>query len=136
MSTRFPSLSKLPIIAIVDDDASMREAFCDLLQSAGYLSRAFADAPSFLAEHAGGRFDLLITDIRMPGIDGLELQRRLRAIDSALPVIVVTSFDDAATRARALGEGAAAYLTKPVAAEDLFRQIDRILDRGDPSAGG
>lgn len=129
-------MSKVPIIAIVDDDASMRDAFCDLLQSAGYLSRAFGDAKTFLAEHDGGRFDLLITDIRMPGMDGLELQRRLRTLDANLPVIVVTSFDDAATRTRALGAGAAAYLTKPVAAEELFRQIERILNRGDMLPGG
>lgn len=131
-------MSRTPVSAIVDDDEAVREALCDLLQVEGLRARTFASAAAFLADDMAGDFDCLITDVRMPEIDGLELQERLRATGSSMPVIFVTSSTDEAMRARALLGGAAAWLTKPVADEALLRELRRALERQDraPSRRG
>ena len=109
----------------------MREALLDLLDVAGFSARAFDGAAAFLTDYMSGAFDLVVTDIRMPGIDGLELQARLRALGSSIPVIFVTSASDAATRDRAHEGGAFAYLTKPISDELLLGQIYAALGRDD-----
>lgn len=114
-------LTNLPLIAIVDDDAAMREALEDLLQVAGFNRVAFGSASEILDDGAPGRFDMVITDLRMPQIDGIELIRRLRASGATMPMIVVTSCLEDQIRAQALDAGAACYLTKPVD-EDLLLQ--------------
>lgn len=124
-------MSENPLIAIVDDDEAMREALSDLLEVAGFSARAFDGADAFLAEYAATPFDLLVTDIRMPGIDGIELQAKLRALGSSIPVIFVTSASDAATRDRAREGGAFAYLTKPMSDELLLGRIHAALFRDD-----
>lgn len=124
-------MSSAPVIAIVDDDQAMREALFDLLQEADLAARTFDSAASFLADDAAGDgCDILLTDVRMPGMDGLELQRRLRAMGSSLPVIFVTSSADRQTRMRAMAEGAFAYLTKPVAHDILLEHLHAALARG------
>ena len=115
------------MIAIVDDDKAMREALFDLLQVEGFSSRMFESAAAFLANYAPDRFDCLITDVRMPGVDGLELLRKLRSLGSAIPVIVITSSTDQATHSRALQGGAIACFTKPVADEVLLGQLRSVL---------
>jgi len=129
-------LSETPLIAIVDDDEAMREALSDLLDVAGFSARAFDGADAFLAEYAATPFDLLVTDIRMPGIDGIELQARLRALGSSIPVVFVTSASDAPTLARARAGGAFAYLTKPISDEFLLHQIHAALGRDDELSRG
>jgi len=103
-----------PLIAIVDDDDAVREALFDLLQVEGLAARTFADGAEFLADEAADRFDCIVTDVRMVEIDGLELQRRLRARGSGVPVIFITSSVEESTRVRALRDGAAAWFNKPV----------------------
>jgi FixJ family two-component response regulator len=121
-------LSKPPLIAIVDDDRAMREALLDLLQVEGLPARTFGDAAAFLASAAVTEFGCLITDVRMPGIDGLELQKCLRARGSSIPIIFVTSDEDEATRAQAMSGGATAYFTKPLANAELVRSLALALD--------
>lgn len=120
-------LSKTPVIAIVEDDEAVREALSDLLQVLNLPHRSFDRAESFLEEHAPGRFDCLITDLRMPGIGGLELLRRLRAQGSSMPTIVVTSVTDSKTRAQAIEDGAQAFLAKPVSDEVLIAHLKSLL---------
>src|SRR5690606_21322548 len=84
-------LSEPPLIAVVDDDEAVRDALCDLLQVAGLSARGFEGAGAFLDDYAPGRFELLITDVRVPHIDGFELLRRLRALETPPPAIVLTS---------------------------------------------
>jgi two-component system response regulator FixJ len=120
-------LSKPPLIAIVDDDEAMREALFDLLQVEGFSAQTFGGAAEFLAFFAAQAFDCVVTDVRMPGIDGLTLQRRLRALGSSIPVIFVTSADDEATRATAMADGAIAYFTKPLANAELVRSLFHAL---------
>ena len=95
--------------------------------------RTFDRADAFLSAYVPGQFDCLITDLRMPGMGGLELQRAVKALDASLPVIVVTSAVDAQSRSRALEQGVFAYLTKPVSGDVLLRQLTAALDRQLPS---
>lgn len=116
------------MIAIVDDDEAVREALLDFLEVEGLPARAFAGATDFLAEPAMEEFACLVTDIRMPDMDGLELQRRLRADGSALPVIFITSSGEEAARTQAMRGGAAAFLTKPFDEETLLGALRAALD--------
>ena len=102
---------KAPLVAIVDDDDDMRDALSDLLLVLGLSSRTFDRAEALLAEYQPGVFDCVITDLRMPGMGGLELLGRLQR---SAPVIVITSDTSPRTRSQALEDGAHAYLTKPV----------------------
>jgi two-component system response regulator FixJ len=120
-------LSKPPVIAIVDDDAAVREALCDLLQVEGLAARPFESGTAFLADATAEDCDCLVTDVRMPEIDGIELYKRLRARGAAMPVIFITSSDDQLARARALQHGAVAWFTKPVADEALLGALRTAL---------
>jgi FixJ family two-component response regulator len=117
------------VIAVVDDDEAMREALSDLLQVLTFSCRTFDGAEAFLAAYASESFDCLITDIRMPGMNGIELQQKLKALGSTMPVIVITSSTDPLIRSRALKHGAVAYLSKPVNDEVLIRHLMTALGR-------
>ena len=129
-------MSKTPTVAIVEDDEAVREALSDLLQVLNLSYRAFDRADSFLAEYVPGQFDCLITDVRMSGISGLELQQRLRALGSSMPIIIVTSATDPMTRARALEGGAHAFLTKPVSNDVLIHHLKSALNWNSARDGG
>lgn len=121
------NLSQLPLIAIVDDDSAMREALGELLQVAGLTGVAFGGAAEFLIDKARHRFDAVITDIRMPHIDGIELIRRMRLYGTEPPILVLTSCSEPEVRSRAFAAGATDYLTKPIADSDLIQRIEAIL---------
>lgn len=106
-------MSRPVVIAIVDDDQAVREALCELLQVEGMAALGFERAAAFLDRAA--EFDCVISDVRMPEMDGLELQRRLRACGSPIPMIFVTSLADEAACACALRDGSTAWFAKPVA---------------------
>jgi two-component system, LuxR family, response regulator FixJ len=125
-----------PIIAVVEDDEAMRQALSDLLQVLGLACRAFGRAESFLAVYRPGAFDCLITDMRLPGISGLELLQCLKQQGSAMPVIVLTSHADADIRSRAMASGAHVYLTKPLADDVLIQHLRSALDRDVCPRGG
>ncbi|WP_210250548.1 response regulator transcription factor [Bradyrhizobium paxllaeri] len=112
-----------PVIAVVDDDEGMRLALFELLQVLTLSCLTFDGPEAFLAAYVPGAFDCLITDIHMPGMSGLELQQHLRSLGSTIPVIVVTSSTDPASRSCALNDGAVAYLRKPVDDETLIRHL-------------
>lgn len=115
----------------MDDDESIREALCDLLMVAGLACCTFDGAPAFLADQGARGVDCLITDVRMPGMSGLDLLERVRAGGSNLPVIVLTSVLDQSARARALELGAQAWLTKPVADDALLDQLKAAIGSED-----
>src|SRR5688500_13983657 len=106
----------------------MREALCDLLLVERIACLAFAAADAFLAAHLPGVCACVVTDLRMPGITGLELLAHLRRSDPELPVIVVTSAADVQTRQEALRRGARALLVKPIHNADLLEHLARFLD--------
>ncbi|PYE86963.1 response regulator transcription factor [Phyllobacterium leguminum] len=116
-------LFEAPVIAIVEDDEAMREALSDLFQVLGLPCHTFERAETFLAAHESGVFDCLITDVRLPGISGLDLLQRLKTMGSTMPVIVVTSHTDPNIRSRAIAIGAHAYLTKPLASDALLQHL-------------
>jgi two-component system, LuxR family, response regulator FixJ len=116
-----------PVIAVVDDEEAIRDALSDLLLVMGYSSQVFDRAEAFLAAYGTKRFDCLITDIRMPGMSGLDLLQHLQATGSTMPVIVVTSLTDPLTRSRALEGRAHAYLTKPVTDDILLQSLKTAL---------
>ena len=120
-------MSRPSVIAIVDDDEAVRDALSDLLQVEGLLACTFERAAPFLEARAD--FVCVISDVRMAEIDGIELQRRLRADGSTIPVIYVTSCDEEVLRARAFQGGAAGWFTKPVDGEALLDTLKAVLPR-------
>jgi FixJ family two-component response regulator len=124
-------LPKTLLVAVVDDDEAIREALCDLMMVTGLDCSTFDSAPAFLNNDAPNDFDCLITDVRMPGMSGLDLLERMRAGGSELPVIVLTSVLDPSARARALELGAQAWLTKPVADDALLDQLKAAIGTED-----
>lgn len=120
-------MSQLPLIAIVDDDGAMREALSELLQVAGLAGVPFEGATELLVNGADHQYDAVITDIRMPQVDGIELIRRLRQRGTEPPILVLTSCREPEMRARAFAAGATDYLTKPVADSELIQRIEAIL---------
>jgi FixJ family two-component response regulator len=116
-----------PVVAAVDDDFRVRESIESLLSSAGFTPWIFASAEEFLESGTAASAACLVTDVRMPGIDGLELQRRVRLAHPGLPVIFVSAHNDDETRRRAMCQGAAAFLYKPFDAADLLGAIEKAL---------
>ena len=126
-SGRITLLVKAPLVAIVDDDEGMREALSDLLLVLDLACRTFDRAEALLAVYEPGLFDCIITDLRMPGLGGLDLLRRLRRFGAPTPVIVVTSDTSPGACARALAAGAHAFLTKPVEGDLLLDRLESAL---------
>ncbi len=117
------------IVAAVDDDFRVRESIESLVESAGYTPFVFASAEEFLQSGTLAVTLCLITDVRMPGMDGLELQRRVRLERPNLPIIFISAHYDDELRQRALDQGAAGFLYKPFDAADLLRTIQPALDK-------
>jgi FixJ family two-component response regulator len=115
------------IVAAVDDDFRVRESIESLVESAGHTPLVFASAEEFLQSAAPESAICLITDVRMPGIDGLELQRRVKLKYPRLPVIFMTAHYDNEIRQRALSQGAVGFLYKPFDAADLLGAIEFAL---------
>jgi FixJ family two-component response regulator len=109
-----------PLIAIVDDDESAREGTADLIKSMGFIAKAFPHAEGFLQSDSIGRAACLITDVRMPGMTGLELHARLVASGNAIPTILVTAFPNDRDRQQAMQSGIICYLTKPFSEDELL----------------
>jgi FixJ family two-component response regulator len=118
-------LSRMPLVAVVDDDEAVRDALCDLLFVEGFEARPFASGMPFLSDSMTQTYDCLITDVRMPDIDGLELQRRLRSRGARIPVIFITSSNDKRERDQAFRSGAMAWFSKPVSDEALLEALRR-----------
>ena len=120
-------MANSPLISVVDDDDSVRESFGGLIRSVGFAVKVFASAEEFLNSDHLRNTDCLILDVRMPGMNGLELQRQLAATDRKIPVIFITAHGDEDVRSRALNGGAVDYLLKPFSEEALLNAIDAAL---------
>jgi FixJ family two-component response regulator len=122
-----------PLVAVVDDNAALREAVESLLRSLGFAARGFESAEAFLGAGAGACTDCLILDVRLPGMSGPALHRRLRAAGDRVPVIFISAREAGGeTAARALQEGAIAFLRKPFPDADLLDALRRALARRAP----
>jgi FixJ family two-component response regulator len=120
-------MANSPLISVVDDDDSVRESLGGLIRSVGFAVKVFASAEEFLNSDHLRNTDCLILDVRMPGMNGLELQRQLAASYSKIPVIFITAHGDEEVRSRALNGGAVDYLLKPFSEEALLNAIDAAL---------
>jgi FixJ family two-component response regulator len=114
------------VIAIVDDDESMREAVEGLVRSLGYPASTFASAEAFLTSAGQGDFSCLIADLQMPGLSGIELYQRLVAMDKAIPTILITAHPDERTRRLAAKAGIRCYLAKPFSDEQLIDCLQEV----------
>jgi FixJ family two-component response regulator len=123
-----------PVIAVVDDDSRVRESLASLIESAGFAAQVFPLAKDFLRGDLLAATSCLITDVRMPGMDGLDLQRRVRLERPELPVIFITAHHDDEVERRAFAEGAAFFIRKPFDAEELLRAVGTALSEasGEP----
>jgi FixJ family two-component response regulator len=129
-------ISKLAQISIVDDDESVGEAIQSLLASLGFRVEVFNSAEGFL--NSDRLFDTacLITDVRMPGMNGLQLQRVLHIAQCWIPIVFISAHDDGEARSRAMKEGAIDFLKKPFSENALLNAIKSALDsRGDGAEG-
>lgn len=117
------------LIAVVDNDRAIRRALSSLLRSARYRCAMFESAEAFLASPGFGDIACVLLDVRLPGINGLELQRRLNQGGCRVPVIYVTALVDGRFRERALTQGATAYFAKPFDGEALLGAIGNVLRR-------
>jgi FixJ family two-component response regulator len=115
------------VVVGVDDDFRVRESVERLAESAGYAHLVFSSAEEFLQSGKLAIANCLITDVRMPGMDGLELQRRIRLERPELPVIFISAHQDDEARKRALDEGATRFLYKPFDGAELLRTIEAAL---------
>jgi len=116
------------LVAIVDDDDSVRGTLQELLRAAGFSSRTFESAEDFLVSGHQQETACLITDIRMPGLSGLELQARLNAEHCRIPTIFITAHGDEEMRLQALRAGAVEFLPKPFDDEVLVESVRAALD--------
>ena len=119
--------TKNPLICIVDDDGSVVEATVSLVESIGYIAEGFRSAEDFLKSPQLPKTDCLILDIRMPSMDGFELQRRLAAENHRIQIIFVTSYDSDDAKIKAREAGAVAFLSKPFSQDSLFQAVRAAL---------
>ncbi len=116
-----------PTVFVVDDDELARQSVCALVQSMGVAAEAFASAEEFLEQYAADRSGCLVTDVRMMGMSGLELQERMQELNITLPVIVMTAYAQVPMTVRAMQAGALTLLEKPCEENELWDAIRTAL---------
>jgi len=116
-----------PLVAIVDDDKSIRNATQDLLKAAGFATATFEDAESFLGSASRASAACVVADMRMPGRSGLELYQALVASGEGIPTVIITAHPEELTQARAREAGITCYLIKPFAPEELLECVHEAL---------
>jgi FixJ family two-component response regulator len=121
------------IVMIVDDDDSMRRAVRRLMKAYGFAVETFASAEEYLDSDRLAKTSCLVLDVNMPGMNGFELQKRLVALGSKIPIIFITALTDDSARVRAMNAGAVGYLAKPLDEEELLNCVDVALRKEHPS---
>lgn len=122
------TVAAIPLISVVDDNESVRESLQGLIRSAGFAVRVFASAEGFMDSDHVRDTACLILDVRLPRLSGPELQRKLTADGTEIPVIFITAHgDDGETRTQALRDGAVDYLLKPLNAEAVLHAVEVAL---------
>jgi len=118
-----------PVVFIVDDDESVCKALKRLLKSAGIKARTLSSAEDFLNQGCHNVPGCLILDVRMPGMNGLELQEKLVKSGSTMPIIFMSAHEDTPTREQAMKAGAIAFLKKPFEDQILIEKVNSVLSR-------
>jgi len=117
------------VIAIVDDDPSAREGLESLVRSAGWRAKTFDSAQEFLARPRAEALSCLILDLQLPGLSGLDLQKRMAELELEIPIVFLTAHGDIPASVQAMKAGAVEFLTKPFAEQDLLRAIEEAIER-------
>ena len=120
-------MSRELLISVVDDDEPFRMALVEALGSLGYGARGYASAEDFIAEETNLSCDCVITDLHMPGMSGLDLNRLLAVRESKIPVIIITARAEPGLEARAAATGAVCLLRKPFESTDLVQCLLKAL---------
>jgi FixJ family two-component response regulator len=115
------------LVSVVDDDQSVRESLPDLLNELGYAVQAFSSPEEFLASEALDRSKCLVLDIAMPGMTGIDLQRKLKQQGKKIPIVFITASRNEAVRSRVLALGAAECLYKPFSDTALLAALNSAL---------
>ena len=123
------------LIAIVDDDESARDAAVDLVKALGFAAAGFDTAAALLRSEDLRKMDCLITDVRMPGMGGLELHLELAESGISIPTILMTAYPDERVRTQALESGVKFYIAKPLEADELLSCIRSAVGRSEGPVG-
>jgi FixJ family two-component response regulator len=118
-----------PIVFVVDDDPSIREALTSLIRSVGLRVETFESARAFLTRQPSDAPGCLVLDVRLPGLSGLDLQRELAAAQITMPIIFITGHGDIPMTVQAMKAGAVEFLTKPFRDQDLLDAIAQAIAR-------
>lgn len=125
-------MALVPTIAVVDDDKCIRDALAELLEVFDFKCEVFEGPEGFLAAHARGRFCCLITDLKMNGMNGLQLQQKLMSVDPGLPIVFISAQSTSEERSQALRSGAVVFLDKPIDDDVLYRHIIALNKPAEP----
>jgi FixJ family two-component response regulator len=117
------------LVFVVDDDAPLRESLKNLIRSVGLRVEAFASAQEFLRTKRPDLAGCLVLDVRLPGLSGLDLQKRIAEAEMEIPIIFITGHGDIPMTVQAMKAGAVEFLTKPFRDQDLLDAIQRALER-------
>jgi two-component system response regulator FixJ len=121
-------------VYVIDDDAAMRDSLNFLLDSAGFGVTLFDDAQAFLDALPGLAFGCIVSDVRMPGLDGIELLKRMKAQQSPFPILIMTGHGDVPLAVEAMKLGAVDFLEKPFDDERLTSMIESTIRQAEPAA--
>jgi two-component system response regulator FixJ len=119
-----------PVVHVIDDDEAMRESLAFLLDTAGLAARTYDSAVSFLEQLEPSMPGVIVTDVRMPGMTGLELVRRLKSREVGLPIIMITGHGDVPLAVEAMKAGVVDFLEKPFNEEALLAAIRSAVAEG------
>jgi FixJ family two-component response regulator len=125
--TRIFRLQTPLVVSIVDDDENVRMATCSLLRSLGCDVREYSSAENFLDSGCFGDVGCVISDVQMPAMDGIQMQRRLIEMDAELPIIFISAFGSDARRKEALANGALCFLDKPVSGDVILACLEKLM---------
>jgi len=121
---------QVPLVAIVDDDASVRQSTARLIRSFGYCAQVFGSGREFLSSEAAERAACLLLDVRMPEMDGLDIQQRLCDRGARIPIVFLTGRASESEERRARDAGAIEFLRKPVGEAILRQTLENAITRG------
>lgn len=123
------------VVHLIDDDEAVRRALAFLLGTAGQAVKVYESATQFLDKYDGSQRGCIVSDVRMPGVDGIELLRRLRAMNSTLPVVIMTGHADVPLAVEAMKIGAIDFIEKPFSDEVLLSAVDVALKKAGKHPG-